>query len=260
MKRVLTALVLIPLVTAAVFYAPALVVTAALAAVALLCLREFYEIAERSGMRPFQIAGHGAALALIFAGRLPEPAFLMGFAAILLVLSLQGPRKLEDSLGSVASTLLGVTYIGGSMALARDLHAANPHWLFFPMVLNWFGDSAAYYGGRALGRRPLAPRISPKKTWEGTFASAIFAISAGVAYLIYFQPDELLLLEAFGLAASVNVASQLGDLAESALKRGAEVKDSGDLLPGHGGMLDRVDGLLFSFPAVYFCLMALGNL
>ena len=252
MKRVLTALLLIPLVTAVTFYAPPRAVWVVLALVALLCLREFFLLAAKFGCRPFSVAGCGAAAVLIVARGLPEAAFLVGFSILLLLLALT--RPLRESLGGVASTLFGVIYIGGAFSLGRELHVASPHWLFYVLVLNWVGDSAAYFVGRSWGRRPLAPAISPNKTWEGTIASAVTAVAVGTGYLAYFQPAEpaaVPLLTAGLLSLWVNAAAQLGDLAESALKRGAQVKDSGELLPGHGGMLDRVDGVLFALPACY---------
>jgi phosphatidate cytidylyltransferase len=249
MKRVLTALLLIPLVTAVTFYAPPLVVWVVLALVALLCLREFFLLAVKFGCRPFSVAGCGAGAVLIVARDIHEGAFLVGFSILLLLLALT--RPLEESLGGVASTLFGVIYIGGAFSLGRELHVASPHWLFYVLVLNWVGDSAAYFVGRSWGRRPLAPAISPNKTWEGTIASAVVAVAVGVGYLAYFQPAAVSLLTAGLLSLWVNTAAQLGDLAESALKRGAHVKDSGELLPGHGGMLDRVDGVLFALPACY---------
>ena len=125
------------------------------------------------------------------------------------------------------------------------------NWLFYVLVLNWVGDSAAYYFGKAFGRSKMAPLISPNKTWVGAGASLVMAAVVGTGYLYSFNPSDVPLWVAVPLSIWVNVAAQCGDLAESALKRGAAVKDSGGMLPGHGGMLDRVDGLLFSLPACY---------
>ena len=254
MKRVLTALLLIPVITVVVFHAPRWGVLCVMALAALLCLQEFYEIADLLRMHPFRLVGYAASVLLIVSAELPQPAFFVVVAAALMLLSLQRGRTLEGSLAAVASTLFGVIYVAGPFALAREIHASSPHWLYLVLVLNWVGDAAAYYAGRAFGRHKLAPRVSPNKTWEGALASSAAAISAGAAYLHYFQPLELRLMEAVLLAAAINTAAQFGDLAESALKRGARVKDSGALLPGHGGMLDRLDGVLFSFVAAYFCL------
>ena len=256
MIRVLTALLLVPLVVVVNFHAPGWLVGVVFTLVALLCLREFFDMAERLRLQPFRVVGYGAAAVLILARDLPHPAFFVTLAAVLLVLSLQPGRSLDLCLGSVSATLLGVIYIGGSVALAGEIQGLNPHWLFFVLLVNWVGDSAAYYVGRVIGRRPLASRISPNKTWEGTLASAFLGSAAAVAYLSY-APLDVRALEAALLGLGVNVAGQLGDLVESGLKRSAGVKDSGSLLPGHGGILDRLDGLLFAFPAAYLVLSRL---
>ena len=120
----------------------------------------------------------------------------------------------------------------------------------FALMVNWIGDTGAYYAGRQFGRHKLAPAISPGKSWEGAVASALTAIVFGQIYLPLAIPGTSL-LKAGLLALAANVAGQAGDLAESAIKRGAGVKDSGTLLPGHGGMLDRVDSTLFALPVLY---------
>lgn len=254
MKRVLTALLLIPLIAGIIFYAPAPLVAVTLAAAALLCLRELFDLADRLGPHPFRIFGYGAGAVLIVAPELPQPAFFVALCLTLLILALQPSRPLQDSFGAVASTLFGLVYVCGPFALAREIHRLDPHWLFFVLLLNWTGDSAAFYFGRALGRHRLLPRVSPNKTWEGTLASLLLAATVGVGYLLYFQPGAVGGGAALLISVAVNVSGQLGDLAESALKRAAQVKDSGGLLPGHGGMLDRLDGVLFSVPVAYFCL------
>jgi phosphatidate cytidylyltransferase len=122
--------------------------------------------------------------------------------------------------------------------------------LFFALALNWAGDTVAYYVGRQFGRHKLAPLVSPKKSWEGAIASVAGSILFGVLYLGHFMPS-LRWWQIIGMAVVGNVAGQFGDLAESAMKRGAGVKDSGSILPGHGGLLDRVDSTLFALPVIY---------
>jgi phosphatidate cytidylyltransferase len=121
--------------------------------------------------------------------------------------------------------------------------------LFFALAMNWIGDSAAYYVGRKLGRHRLAPIVSPKKSWEGAIASVLASLLFGLLYLPHLLP-ELRIWQIVLMAVLGNIAGQIGDLSESAMKRGAGLKDSGTLLPGHGGMLDRVDSSLFSLPVV----------
>jgi phosphatidate cytidylyltransferase len=255
MIRVLTALFLIPLVFGIVFFAPPPAVWGTLALVALLCLREFFDLAGKQGFQPLRVLGHGASVLLIVLPGLPQLAFVVAVGVFSLILALQQASELRNVFGSVASTLFGLIYIAAPFALARELHLSDPHWLFFVLVASWVGDSGAYFVGRAMGRRKLAPRISPGKTWEGAIASVILTVLVGAGYLLYFRPSGIGPMEAVLLAFAVNVSGQFADLAESAIKRGAGVKDSGALLPGHGGMLDRVDTLLFSIPTAYFCLL-----
>ena len=156
--------------------------------------------------------------------------------------------------------LLGILYIFGAWKTAILLHdvtqpplphlSAGRYWLMFALMVNWIGDTGAYYAGRAFGRNKLAPAISPGKTWEGAVASALTAILFGQIYLPLAITGTSL-TKAGVLALAANVAGQVGDLAESAIKRSAGVKDSGTLLPGHGGMLDRVDSTLFVLPVLY---------
>ena len=152
-----------------------------------------------------------------------------------------------------AFLLFGVVYIFGSWRLAIPLRDASPYWLLFALALSWVGDTAAYYVGKSFGRHSLAPRVSPKKTWEGSAASVAGSVVFGWLFLRVFLP-QVPAWHAMTLAAAANAAGQAGDLAESAIKRGAGVKDSGSILPGHGGLLDRVDSTLFAMPVVYLYL------
>jgi phosphatidate cytidylyltransferase len=253
MKRVLTALVLIPVVLGLIFYAPPLAVRAALALVALLCLHECLDIVRSTGAEPFGIVSHAAG-ALLIVTSIPAGSLIIGFSVLLMILTLRLPRH-ETAMYAAAATLFAVVYTCGPFALARRLHDMSPHWLFAVLLVNWVGDSAAMYVGKAIGRHKLAPRTSPGKTWEGAIGSVVLGSIAGTAYLTYFQPGAGLVF-ALGLSVVANVSGQMGDLAESVLKRGANIKDSGSLLPGHGGMLDRMDGALFAFPVSYLYLIA----
>jgi phosphatidate cytidylyltransferase len=226
-----------------------------LALVALLCMREFFLLSRHRGFEPFSVLGYGAGALLVAGPHLPQPAFFVLLCIVLLLLGLQPSRRVDALFGSAAATLLGLIYVCGPFALAAMLYAASPHWLFVTLLLAWVGDSAAYYVGRAIGRHKLAPSISPGKTWEGTIASAVLSVVAGVAYLLYFQPGQVSIFAALFFSLTVNAAGQLGDLAESALKRSARMKDSGTLLPGHGGMLDRMDNFLFAAPTAYLWLL-----
>ena len=245
MKRILTALVLIPLFCWVVLWSPQWAFLAVVAAVAALC---FHEYANLTTSRP-GIFGYAAGLLVLL---LPAMgiAFFVLVAILALALALRS-RALTDVLPGAAALLLGVAYIFGSLRCGIDLRAISPYWLFLALSLNWVGDIAALYVGRLVGRHKLAPRVSPAKSWEGAAGSLAASVLYAVLYLPRLLPS-VPWLEGVGLVAMANVAGQLGDLCESALKRGAGVKDSGTLLPGHGGWLDRVDSSLFAIPVVYF--------
>ena len=254
MTRVLTALLLIPLVVGLLFFGPPLAVRAALALAALLCLRECLNIARMMGAEPFGPVCYAAGAVLIVTSA-PMGAFLIGVLVLLMALTLRRARH-EAALAAVSSSLFALVYTCGPFALARRLYDMSPHWLFAALLVNWVGDSAAMYVGKAIGRHKLAPSISPGKTWEGAIASVILGSAAGTAYLMHFHPGAASPAFLLGFSVAANAAGQIGDLAESVLKRGAKIKDSGELLPGHGGMLDRMDGALFAFPAAYLYLAA----
>jgi phosphatidate cytidylyltransferase len=254
-KRVLTAAVLIPLVMGLTFWGSNRSVRLALAFVALLCLSEFVRLAARFGAEPVRLVVYLAGAWVVAAEVAPGAPFFLGITLLLLTLAMRGGRELSGLLGSLGAALAGILYVGVPFRMGGDLHQANPHLLFYCLVVNWLGDSAAYYAGRAFGRRRLAPRISPNKTWEGAIASVAATAAAGTWYLQRWAPEAGAWPLALGLSVAANIAGQVGDLAESAIKRGAGVKDSGALLPGHGGMLDRVDSLLFILPVVWWAVM-----
>ena len=150
--------------------------------------------------------------------------------------------------------MLGVAYIFGAWRTGLTLHQISRHWLMFGLMINWVGDTGAYYIGRRFGRHKLAPLVSPGKSWEGAAASLASGVLFGVIYLpLAIRGTTWLSAALFAIAA--NVSGQIGDLAESAIKRSARVKDSGSLLPGHGGMLDRLDSTMFALPVLYALLM-----
>jgi phosphatidate cytidylyltransferase len=255
MKRILTALIVGPIVIAAVLWVPELLFLAVLATVATLCFREYCGIVAAYGIEKPGLAGYVAGLAVLFS--VYEPALLIVLIALLALGLATTSADLRRSLPRAAALLLGIVYVFGAWHWAIPLRLRSPYWLLFALALMWIGDTAAYYGGRAFGRHKMAPQVSPGKTWEGAFASLFGSVVFGVLFLHYLLPD---VSAAWAVALSVagNIAGQIGDLAESALKRGAGVKDSGAMLPGHGGWLDRVDSALFTLPVVYWMLAITG--
>jgi phosphatidate cytidylyltransferase len=251
MKRIATSLVLIPLVVWVVLAAPYWVFAAVLAAIGLLAFHEFDQIAKAQGIAPAGWPGMAAGLALLLG---PEPFLIAALAALAAMMLALRVRDLATALPSAAVFLLGVVYIFGAWRCAVGLREINPHWLMIALLVSWAGDTAALYIGRAFGKRKLAPRVSPAKTWEGSVGSVAGGMLAAGIYAHYLIPPAPL-GGVLALAAAANIAGQMGDLCESAFKRGAGVKDSGTMLPGHGGWLDRIDSSLFSVPVVYATLV-----
>jgi phosphatidate cytidylyltransferase len=258
MKRIVTALFLVPVAVYSALFAPWWLFLGVIAIVAALCFREYAAITNS-----YAPIGYVAGILILVAPQRETILLIIltALAAMCLPLAQRNPEK---SVAESASLFLGIIYIFGAWKTAILLHdsadqpaafgaSAGHHWLLFGLMVNWIGDTGAYYVGKNFGRRKLAPAISPGKTWEGAAASAVTGVLFGIIYLpLTIKGTPLLTAGLLALAA--NIAGQAGDLAESAIKRGAGVKDSGTLLPGHGGFLDRVDSTLFALPVLYTLL------
>jgi phosphatidate cytidylyltransferase len=255
MKRVLTAAALVPIVVYVVLWANFWAFLAVLVTVAFLCYREFNGVAEAYGFGAPGPLGYGAGLLLLVWWQ-ETWLLILGIAVILLALAMRAD-DLAKSLPRAALLLAGIVYIFGCWKCAIPLREQNPHWLMYALLINWVGDMGAYYVGRRWGRHKMAPRVSPHKSWEGAAASVAASILIAGAYLVRFVPG-VAVAQAVALTVAANAAGQLGDLTESAMKRGAGLKDSGVILPGHGGFLDRVDSTLFSLPLIYAYLKLAG--
>ena len=247
MKRLITSALLIPFIAWVTLASPVWVFLAVLAATGLLAYHEFDQIAAANGIARAGLPGMVAGLVLLLA---PDPAIVLVLTALLGMALALRVNNFSASISTAGSFILGVIYVFGAWRCAADLRVLNPHWLLFAMALSWAGDTAALYIGRPLGKHKMAARVSPAKSWEGAAGSMAGGMLVGGLYAHYLIPGASL-AEALALAAAGNIAGQLGDLCESALKRGAGMKDSGTLLPGHGGWLDRIDSSLFSVPVVY---------
>jgi|ERR1041385_7378316 phosphatidate cytidylyltransferase len=286
MKRVLTALVLIPVVLAIVFKAPLWLFAAILAAIVLLAQHEYLNIVAACDIQPVRrltylvsvlvIVGHLSMSGdLIYMGFPWSVGLLFSPALLLLLPVIFGVpivfrKDMKASLQAAAASSFGILYIAVSLGLLISLRHSpgNEYLILFILFSVWGGDIAAYYVGRSLGRHKLAPVVSPNKSWEGAIASVfasvaiaalVFHYRASINWFFLAHHDEpisfsvdLTWTSVLILGVITNIAAQLGDLFESALKRGAGVKDSGTLLPGHGGMLDRIDALLFAIPVVWY--------
>ena len=277
MKRILTAIVLILAVFALIFFGQLWMMTLFAAIVAELAAYEYLKLAavgaESHGVSlriPLWWMALGTALAFVVTlPNFPVDAQLPVLSALTLALfAWNGFRApLIQVLPDTAQGLFGLIWIAYPLTLIPLLwkQEDGPALVVFLMVCVWAGDIAALYIGRAFGRHKLAPRLSPGKTWEGSVASILGSMAA--AGLVIFIGDRLtargnLLLhitepvwQTLLLAAILNIAAQLGDLLESAVKRGAGVKDSGTMLPGHGGILDRIDALLLAAPILWFAII-----
>jgi phosphatidate cytidylyltransferase len=283
-QRIAVAVVGIPITVTALYFGGwplgLLIGTAAA-----LTATEFYALSMASGAQPFRIAGAVAAGALVMVATLYRD--LAGFAPValsgLVVLTLASLAAAiwlrwpgGQPLRAVTSTVAGVLYAGVTLAFApllrsaasADAGGAQPTilasmiWVLLPLVTTWVGDSAAYFVGRAIGKHKLAPAVSPGKTVEGGVAGLVgSAGAAALLALVLGRPDSgvpFAPLTAAWIGLVLGAVAQVGDLAESMLKREAGVKDSGKLLPGHGGFLDRMDSLLFSIPAAWGLLKLAG--
>lgn len=259
MKRIATAAVLLPLFILAVLARNPLIFETLVMVAAVLCAAELERIGAASGIRPFPFLGSLWAVGFLFCAAWPGVFRLdMVLAAGLLAcvgFGLWSRIPLSGVLASSAMALFTAGYVGYLLGYAIQVRKLGDplgaRLIFLMAVVVWAGDSAAYYVGSAFGRHKLAPAVSPGKTWEGAAANVGGGLLGAAVARWTFFPD-LEWRHALALAVILSVVGQLGDLFESALKRGAAVKDSGALLPGHGGFLDRLDSLIVSGPALFY--------
>ncbi|MGA8865556.1 MAG: phosphatidate cytidylyltransferase [Candidatus Sulfotelmatobacter sp.] len=289
LRRIATAVVLIPIVLALILRAPVPALAVVAAGVALVTVGEFLRLTESYGVQPLRMPTYifvglfFLLLAVSAGGDTPQLwtikfVLTLGFAAAIapfLFLTIAMPRgQMSGAYPAAAASAFAFAYIALPMAMMVQLRqqAAGAVYLLYLLLVVWAGDIFAYFVGRLVGRHLMAPRISPKKTWEGAVASLAASLLVGIAVFSHVEKISSMLLHAglidrpggmYGLeipslwpivllTVALNIAAQLGDLVESLIKRGAGVKDSGSILPGHGGMLDRIDALLFAAPVLWY--------
>jgi phosphatidate cytidylyltransferase len=271
MKRILTAIVALPILLYTV-WSSIPYFFAALAAIAIvIAISEFYNLAAKVGCKTHDFLGYIAGLAIAACFGSGKVEWIVAVISALVIASLSfaltRPDEIKNALISVSATVFGVVYVAllaGFLIGVRMIQDTSQTTKLAPKLLTMFfamvmmTDTGAYYTGRSLGKNKLAPRISPGKTIEGFIGGLLAAIAAGPLCKYAFFP-ELNLAHSLILGAVIGLLGPLGDLAESMLKRGSEVKDSGTLLPGHGGMLDRVDSILFCAPLLYFYWRLFGS-
>jgi phosphatidate cytidylyltransferase len=289
LKRVLTAIVLIPIVLILVLRAPVAVLVFVAAVVALLAVRELLKLSESCEIKPLHAPTYVYVVAfflLIAFGPTATPLLstagfaFFGLAAstlapfIFLVITMRRNERSSPFPASAVSTF-AFAYIAVPMASLAQLREQwqGSFFLIYLLVVVWAGDIFAYFIGKSLGTHRMSPRVSPNKTWEGALASVIASVAVGMLMFHYAVPISTALLHAhlielrdgvFNeprslvpiviLSVVLNIAAQFGDLVESLIKRGAGAKDSGAILPGHGGMFDRIDALLFAAPVLWIYL------
>jgi len=266
--RILTAAVLIPVVLAAIFVAPLWVFLVLITLTGILGLREFQNLLEKTGTSLLPETYPALALAPWVAGYFGgwAPAFLLAAFLVLAFSLLSRVREVKQGLPVLGGSLLALVYIGLPISLTGLLHpkatawivrADGQHHLITVLVIVWASDSAAYFVGRAIGRHRVLTHLSPKKSLEGFIAGiAVPTLLLPLAGQVLLPGRSVPFLIMTGLV--VSIAGESGDLLESMFKRGAGVKDTSQLLPGHGGVLDRIDSLLTAFPA-YFLLVILSE-
>jgi phosphatidate cytidylyltransferase len=283
-KRVATATVLIPVIVAIVLLGSTAVVAVATAAITVLALWEYFTLGDAIGHRAYRLWTVFCALLLIvqmwrsrstaaeflaprgnsifpnstalLLGAVVSPGtliflFVLGITSV----TLWTRRPLVESLPAAGISSSALLLVAFPLSFAVRLHgiqAEGPKLLLFALVITWAADTTAYFVGRTIGKHPLAPHISPKKTWEGSIGSMIgsLLVAYGFSFWIHISLIHLLIMAVLG-----NIAGQMGDLLESAYKRSAGVKDSGTILPGHGGVLDRIDALILCIPVIWYYLV-----
>ncbi len=275
--RILTALFLIPPVIYLIGWSPKWLMLATVIAVVELTLHEFFKLCQHAGFKPLAAIGYlgGAAICLQQGVETSRPETYAAILFIALVLAtlmaaLVFTSDLKSYLGAVTTTVLGVLYVALTLSLLLPLRfsplgasalglastassLAGRNLMFLLFLAVWASDTFAYLAGRAVGRKKLFPVISPKKTLEGSVAGLVGTLLLAWGFgCLFWQTASL--KKVMLLAGLIAVFGQIGDLAESAMKRGANLKDSGSILPGHGGLLDRLDSLLFGVPVLWLSL------
>jgi phosphatidate cytidylyltransferase len=270
----MTAAVLIPVVVVVIWWGPKWLVAGLTGIFAVLALLEFFTMAERIGFHAYRLwtclaafgifmqqwsvswlasdSGMGGLLNQVRSPQVSLALVLFAFVLGAAVIALGSRRPLAEVFSSVSVSAAGLVLIVipfSAVVRLDGVGVVGTQLLLFTLVLVWVGDTVAFFVGKRYGRMKMSPQVSPNKTWEGAGANVLGALLVGFlfGYWMKIEPAHMLTMAVLG-----SVAGQVGDLFESAFKRSAGVKDSGTLLPGHGGVLDRIDALIFAAPAVWY--------
>jgi phosphatidate cytidylyltransferase len=256
-QRIITAAIVLPLAVLYVMLLPPIFFTLLLCAAAAIGVHEFYTMYKVGD--PYNRVGIGLAILIPLAAHLPGGAldYLALAFIVLAAIRLFAKRTPEDALKDTAPIMLGMLYIPPLLAFQAGIRAIGPEWIIFLYGTIWGADSAAYYIGKNIGKKKLYESMSPNKTVEGGVASvvggALCALILSRLLGAGITPGQAMLI-----GTVIGAVTIVGDLVESMFKRDAGVKDSGTIIPGHGGVLDKIDGVLFAGPVLYWALRVLG--
>jgi len=256
-KRILTGVIGVPLLVILIYFSPGWLFTAFILLAALLGLYEFYAMIKPNPPQSIVFVNYFSTAALFFSLMVKgfsSLAIIPLFIIIPLAIFVARYRKRPPNIGEIGRICMGPFYIGVPLMLLVAIFGlpGGQWWVFFILAVVFAGDTGSFYIGRSLGKHKLC-RISPGKTWEGSIGGLLSNTAAGGVYGYLFFPS-LSVVSIVVLAIGIGISGQIGDLTESMLKRICKVKDSGTVLPGHGGLLDRMDSLLFSIPVLYLYL------
>lgn len=251
-KRLISALILIPLIIMYVMYLPPLYFLFLMMLVTLIGQTEFYSFFKvETKYRIVGLASGVVLFSMVFRSGAPSEDFLIVVFIIIAVTRLFANKLPEKALKDVSYAFIGVMYIPFLLSYQIKLREFGPEWIIYLDSCVWGADSLAYYMGKGLGKRKLYETVSPKKTIVGAYGSVIGAIFISLLFNVILSLD-LSILQAVALGLVIGVVSIVGDLVESMFKRDSGIKDSGSVIPGHGGILDKIDGLIFVSPVVYW--------
>ncbi|MFA5073113.1 MAG: phosphatidate cytidylyltransferase [Nitrospirota bacterium] len=258
--RIISALIFLPFFYLIVWVLPPLYFTLFILAVAAVGLYEFYRMAGIRGVHPNRVLGIVLGVLLIVDAYYPLNfgigAFsIAGYLIVIMIARLFSSRPVDGAFGDIAATFTGIFYVALLFAFQIMIRTGvdGKQWLVFLYFIIWASDIGAYAIGLPFGKHRLYEKISPKKSIEGLLGSLAAAVGMALLCRVWFLPS-LGIQEAIGISLLLAIAGTIGDLAESLLKRSVGVKDSGGLIPGHGGVLDRMDSILFAGPVLYYYL------
>jgi phosphatidate cytidylyltransferase len=257
-KRIVTAAIVLPAAVAYVMLLPQIFFTLLLCAASAIGVHEFYTMYKVTD--PYKRVGIGLAILVPLSAHLPGGAldYLVLAFVVLAAIRLFAKRTPEDALGDTAPVMLGMLYVPPLLAFQGGIRGMGPEWIIFLYGTIWGADSAAYYIGKGMGKRKLYESMSPNKTVAGGVASVVGGALCAVLLRGLLGAD-ITAGQAAVIGTLVGAVTIVGDLVESMFKRDAGVKDSGTIIPGHGGVLDKIDGVLFAGPVLYWALRALGH-